>query len=276
MKNRIFCQFQGFINTPPIFFNENYTELSLFHWESSEIELTSAFKKIDTLPENLVLGKRIEHFFKALISNAERFQILGNNIQIHDAQRTLGEFDFVIKDQKTLDILHIELMYKFYVYDPTFPAEMERWIGPNRKDSLIRKITKVKSNQFPLIHSPEAKKYLDTLAIEAENIQQQILFKAALFIPEFYDDYNFEHINKQCIAGYWYHLSELKKFSDLNYRFYAPEKQDWPIDPFHGEIWYNYSEIIAEIKALHKRKKSPLIWIKTSNDVYEKMIVVWW
>lgn len=276
MKNRIFCQFQGFVNTPSIFFDKNYSELSLFHWKPVKKDLASAFDKIDALSKNLVLGKRVEYFFKALLNNSERFQLLGNNVQIHNEQRTLGEFDFFIKDHKTLEILHIELMYKFYVYDPKQPTEIESWIGPNRKDSLIRKITKVKVSQFPLLNSPEAKKYLNHLEIHADNIQQQILFKALLFIPETYENHNFEHINRQCIAGYWYHFSELKKFCDLNYQFYAPEKQDWPIDPAHGEVWFSHSEIEEQIKALHKRKKSPLIWIKKSNSTYEKMIVVWW
>ena len=37
-------------------------------------------------------------------------------------------------------ILHLELVYKFYLYDKNLgEKEIERWIGPNRSDSLLEK-----------------------------------------------------------------------------------------------------------------------------------------
>ncbi|HSM64450.1 MAG TPA: hypothetical protein VK833_10970, partial [Gillisia sp.] len=59
-------------------------------------------------------------------------------------------------------------------------------------------------------------------------------------------------------------------------KFYAPEKQDWPIDPKFGEIWIDFEQIIDQIKELHLKKKSPLIWVKKPNEIFERLIVVWW
>ncbi len=276
MTNRIFNQFLGFIKTPSLFLSRDILDLSLFH-KSLEI-LNISIDTIENIhfSENTVLGKRVEHFFKTLVTANENFKLLANNIQIHNKDRTLGELDFIVKDLRENHIFHVELMYKFYVYDPEISIEMERWIGPNRKDSLLQKIEKVKSKQFPLINSPEAKKFLNTMNISAETIQQEICFKASLFIPKQLSTYNFPHINNECIIGFWVHLNDFKEFELLHFQFFAPEKQDWPIDPKYGEVWYDFKEVSEEIKKLHMRKRSPLIWIKKPNAQFERIMVVWW
>ncbi len=276
MHNRTYFQFQGFVNTPSIFLDSNFLGLTLFKWNSKNFDITSALTELKEFPGNLVLGKRVEHFFKAMVPTTGDYQVLGNNIQIHNQERTLGEFDFILKDLINSQILHVELMYKFYVYDPEFSLEMERWIGPNRKDSLLHKIQKVKKNQFPLIYTPEAREVLSSLNVESDTIHQQIYFKATLFIPEKLSQQKFHHINEKCISGFWYHLKEVIKFDQSAFQFYAPEKQDWPIDPKHGELWFSYAEILQQIQELHLRKKSPLIWIKKPQGEFQKMIVVWW
>lgn len=276
MYNRIVKQIEGFINTPSIFNNSNFIGFKLFESLNEIPDNTSNPFLAKEFSKNLVLGKRVEHFFLASIKSSSEYQLIANNIQISDENRTLGELDFLLRELRTSNILHIELMYKFYVYDPEFTIEMERWIGPNRRDSLLQKIEKVKTNQFPLLYTSEAKKYLSSLNLSSEEIEQQLYFKATLFIPEAFIDFEFPHINKQSIAGYWYHLEDFNKFDNPDLKFYAPEKQDWPIDPKFGQIWADFKEIIDQIKELHLRKKSPLIWVKKPNGIFERLIVVWW
>ncbi len=276
MHNRTFLQFQGFVNTSSLFLDSDFLGLTLFKWNSKNLDISSASTELNEFSGNLALGKRVEYFFKDVVNSTSDFQLLGNNIQIHNQERTLGELDFILKDLNTSQILHVELMYKFYVYDPEIPPEMERWIGPNRKDSLLHKIEKVKKNQFPLIHTPEAQKVLNSIVVENNTLQQQIYFKATLFIPEKLSQQKFPFINEHCIAGFWYHLKDIIKYNQSAFQFFAPEKQDWPIDPKHGELWFSYKEILQQIQELHLRKKSPLIWIKKPLGEFQKMIVVWW
>ena len=33
--------------------------------------------------------------------------------------------------------IHIEMQYKFYLYDESFENEIDRYIGPNRNDTLV-------------------------------------------------------------------------------------------------------------------------------------------
>ncbi len=276
MYNRIENQFEGFINTPSIFENSKYSGFTLFVFPN-KISFTSSNQILDkNFSKNLVLGKRVEYFFLAAIKDSGEYQIIAHNIQINDKDRTLGELDFILKDIETSKLLHIELMYKFYVYDPEITIEMERWIGPNRKDSLLQKVEKVKENQFPLLYNPETKEYLQSINIDSEDIQQEICFKASLFIPKELKSYYFPYINIECIIGFWIHLNDLRDYNQEGFQFFSPEKQDWPIDPKYGEEWNNYITIYSQIQDLHLRNKSPLIWIKNPDGNFERIIVVWW
>lgn len=275
MKKRIINQFQGFLRTPSIFL-QNFLGLILFHKNLETPHILPDTLELNEIRKNTVLGKRVEQFFKAAIEADENFKVVANNIQIQNDKRTLGELDFILKDLKTFKLFHIELMYKYYVYDPLIPVEMERWIGPNRNDTLLQKIEKVKTNQFPLLKTPEAKKFLNSINIDSVGIQQQICFKASLFIPKELSTYNFPHINKECIIGFWVHLKDFSKYNKTSFKFFAPEKQDWPVDPKYGKEWFNFMEISEQIQILHLRNKSPIIWIKKPNGSFERIIVVWW
>ena len=65
------------------------------------------------------------------------------NYQIQNKKTTVGELDFIL--QKNHSPIHLEVIYKFYLYDDTFGnSEIEHWIGPNRNDNLVKKLTKLK------------------------------------------------------------------------------------------------------------------------------------
>ena len=276
MYERTRYQFEGFINTSSIFKDSKFGGFKLFKFPKNSTYSSSREILEKGVFKNLVLGKRVENFFLEAINTSKDYQIIANNIQISDNYRTLGELDFILKDIETSKLLHIELMYKFYVYDPEITIEMERWIGPNRKDSLLQKVEKVKENQFPLLYNPETKEYLQSINIDSEDIQQEICFKASLFIPKELKSYYFPYINIECIIGFWIHLNDLRDYNQEGFQFFSPEKQDWPIDPKYGEEWNNYITIYSQIQDLHLRNKSPLIWIKNPDGNFERIIVVWW
>lgn len=276
MKNRILNQFIGFLNTPSLICNPNNIGFSIFSFK--DIPLKNIISEINSISfsNNLVLGKRIELFFESAIISSEQFQLIAKNIQIQNKERTLGELDFILQDLTSSQYLHIELMYKFYIYDPEISEETARWIGPNRKDSFLQKLEKVKNNQFPLLYTKESQQYLRSLELETEEIQQKICFKATLFIPQNLQDHEFEEINDECICGFWIHLKDFEKYGKSSLQFYAPEKQDWPVSPSYGECWYGFEAILNQIRELHSRNKSPLIWVRKPNGIFERIIVVWW
>ena len=167
-KNPHFSQqFSGFLKTPPLWLNNKifkFPQLLL-----KEIELPENFP-LPQIPSNLVLGKRIERFFEIYIRCFSEEEVLAENIQIFSGKTTLGELDFILKNKKTQRISHIEVVYKFYIYYPSFENEMERWIGPNRRDSLIKKIARLESRQFPLLFQKETQPLLQELGVNPKNI----------------------------------------------------------------------------------------------------------
>ncbi len=105
---------------------------------------------------------------------------------------------YYLKDKKPI---HLEIIYKFYLYDSSVgESEIEHWIGPNRRDSLLQKLNKLKDKQLPLLYSKECLTYLETLKLTASEIDQQLYFKAQLFVPLKEYGNKFSLINNECIA----------------------------------------------------------------------------
>jgi len=277
MDKHLELQFQGFLATPPLWFKNDLFNLPQFEFPQPPLlSKETILAGSPSLLTNFVLGKRAESFFKLALTHSDRFQIIAQNIQIQREKITLGEIDFLIDDTVKNRQLHIELVCKFYVYDPSFENELDRWIGPNRKDSLLQKTEKLTKKQLPLLHKPETQPYLSGLNLKAEELQQEVCFKANLFIPKKFKNKEFEHINNQCISGFWIHSEEFTETDYGSFQFLAPTKQDWSINPKNGENWVSYSEIKENIGELFLQKKSPLIWIRKNKEQFEHLFVVWW
>jgi len=276
MQNRIEKQFEGFIKTPPLWKN-SLEGIAQFKLPEVKNHLeTSVAKDSPSLASNFVMGKRVERFFEWIIRQDNNFELLAENIQISCDKITKGEIDFLLKDLIKQQFLHIEMVYKFYVYDPSFSSEMGRWIGPNRRDSLLQKITKLKEKQFPLLFKPETEDLLNSLNLNSSKISQKTCFKANLFVPKHLENAKFPQVNKDSIVGTWLYFADFKSNVYKDFEFFAPKKQDWPILPNHGETWYTHSEIIIQIENLFEKKKAPLIWMKKPGNNYERFFVVWW
>lgn len=275
MEDRIKKQFQGFLSTPPLW-RGSFMGLQQFDLPEQNISLENLETKIPSLARNFVLGKRMESFFEFCLEENRQFTILAANIQISKERITIGELDFLLKDLFTNKTFHIEMVYKFYVYDANFSSEMQRWIGPNRKDSLLQKVEKLKEKQFPLLFKPETEDLLQSLGIKNKEVIQKTYFKANLFIPKSLQKQKFPNIDSACIAGTWVHFNEFNSVTYQEFEFFLPKKQDWPIDPQYGDTWVSHSEIIKEIWTHFHKKKSPLVWIKKPGNEFERLFVVWW
>ena len=265
------------MGTPPLWKNEDVFGLQQFEFPKYSFpEAIDLQKALPGLETNYVLGKRMERFFEFLLNCSTNIKVLKSNIQIQQEKITLGEIDFLAKDIFLDQNHHIELVYKFYVYDPSYENELERWIGPNRKDSLLQKIEKLKQRQFPILFNVEAKEHLSLLNLKAEDLTQSVCFKASLFIPKGIQFKQSLQLNENCISGIWLHFEEFTSEEYSGYNYYIPKKQDWSVQPEFSENWFSYSEIKKEILVQHKTKKSPLVWIKKNNFEFERMFVVWW
>ena len=262
-------QFNAFIDTPGLFTDDKITSYSAF--------LTPGKVTIDeeTKITNIVFGKRMEEFLQLYFEQSDNYKILAKGLQINKEKITIGELDFIVKENNS--VIHLELVTKFYVYNPEEPIEINRWIGPNKKDSLVQKLHKLQSKQFPLLHKEPTKEALTSLQLNNTEIEQQLCFKAQLFIPYGFDTKKIEPtVNLNCIVGYWLRINQVNTPDFENATYFIPEKSDWYCLPRSEVEWESFSTLLPRIVALHKSQKSPLVWINKRGSIFEKCFIIWW
>ncbi|RZS93412.1 DUF1853 family protein [Aquimarina brevivitae] len=270
-------EFLGFSKTPSLW---KGTLFDLDQFETPQVknsEQLNAYYKHLQNTKHQVLGKRAEELFEQAITNFSVYDILAKNIQVFEEKITLGELDFLLHNSLNAQGYHIELVYKLYLYDPDLQGTYDKWIGPNRKDRLVDKVSKLKHKQFPLLHQPQTKERLSELELPTISTwKQQCCFKAQLFLPYNNPPKDLNGLNTNCVAGVWLRLSELHTAVAVDTLFYMPGKKDWMRNPEYHKDWVTYESIYQDIQSMHQKNKSPLIWTKTSEDIYAKLFVVWW
>ena len=260
-------RFHGFLKTAVLWNEDNVYELKQF-----EILPKSAQFNF-TIDSKLRLGKYIERFVSYQLKQETNIEVLCENVQIQQNKRTLGELDCIIlKDEKPI---HLEIIYKFYLFNDSIgTSEIEHFIGPNRKDSLLEKLTKLKEKQLPLLYSPECIDYLKTINLDINKIEQQVYFKAQLFVPYSNKNVQLTILNQDCIVGYYINKKELEHFYGC--KFYILNKKDWLLTPSKNVNWVNFREFKIEIHEYYNRSFSPLCWIKNQNGIIDKVFIIWW
>ena len=270
-------QLKGFYQTPSLFKNSFY-DLEVFELDYVDFDINSFDISSIQILQQLPLGKRVEYFFDAILTHCSNYERVFRNIQIIHNKNTLGELDFIIYDIKREKYIHIEMQYKFYLYDESFENEIDRYIGPNRSDTLVLKLQRLKNKQFPLLFKKETKAYIPN--IDLNNIEQKILFKANIFLPRHLKNKKLSLINNECISGYFLSFIEFSKDKSFkNMSLFIPHRFDWLSDPASNEDWKSYDEVKGEIEYFIKLKASPLIWSKYTNNgetIIERFFVTSW
>ena len=260
-------RYEGFLQTNCLWKNNVVYDLHQF-----EIAIISSKINIE-IDENLRLGKYIERFVSYQLAQEQSIKIIAENIQIQKEKRTLGELDCIIlKDEKPI---HIEVIYKFYLFDNSAgQTEIEHFIGPNRKDSLLEKLHKLREKQLPLLYAHESATYLRSIHLNIDKIEQQVYFKAQLFVPLCEENILLKKINQACIVGFYINKKELSQFKDC--KFYIPNKKDWLLVPHPNVDWLTFYPFKEKATEYLERDFSPLCWIKKPNGEVKKFFLVWW
>ncbi|PHR72875.1 MAG: hypothetical protein COA67_04015 [Lutibacter sp.] len=265
-SKNIQAQYQGYLHTPMLWKN------SMFGLKQFEFSTDKETVFNESIPENLRLGKRVERFVSSELQQNKDVTVLLENAQVQNEKITVGEIDCILKLNNIP--IHLEIIYKFYLFDERIgTTEIEHWIGPNRNDSLLKKLTKLKEKQLPLLYNPLTKPLLDNLHLKADEVQQLVCFKAQLFVP-YQKEVEFKELNKDCVNGFYVQLSEINQFTDC--KFYIPSKINWLLEVQTQVNWLNYKSFSEKITTIINEKTSPLCWIKFPKGNIQKFFVVWW
>lgn len=266
--NKTIQRFKGYLNTPLLWANNSVQHLEQLELLTRDMETS----EID-VPDQIRLGKLVERFVYYELEQNPSFEILAQSLQVIKDKVTIGEIDCVIKDLESF--IHLEIVYKFYLYDASVgPLEIDKWIGPNRNDSLTRKLNKLTQKQLPLIHHPKTISLIKSLGHDAHTFIQKVHFKAQLFVPLGFDNENLSIINKDCVIGFYINFSDYLEMKDSF--FYMPQKLDWLIIPHLNVDWEDHAIFTAQVEKEIKEKRSPLCWVKSPYGTLQKIFVVYW
>ncbi|WP_369047702.1 DUF1853 family protein [Tenacibaculum sp. UWU-22] len=262
-------QYQGFSQTPFLWQKKDFFGLEQF--ENTPIK-TSTYNAKNL--QKLRLGKLVERFVSFELEQNPSIKILAENIQIKQNNITLGELDCIFTQQNKP--IHLEIVYKFYLLDTTKKDELTCWIGPNKQDTLIQKLTKLKKKQLPLLYSAECEKYLQSLGLNSSKFKQYVYFKAQLFVPlsHYKPPFSFITINNQCIYGFYIKPKQLQQFN--NCKFYIPNKHNWLVKPYSHVNWLTFNHFTNAVDVFLDEKNTPLCWLKKPNGELFKFFIIWW
>lgn len=271
MNNKLNFQtlFEGFQNTAALWIAGTIYDLEQYNTKST----TESFV-LNTDNKRLRLGLWVEKFVSFQLRQDPEVSILAENLQIRANKITIGELDVLL--QKNNKPIHLEIVYKFYLYDTTqnYSNPLEHWIGPNRKDSLIYKLNKLKEKQLPLLYHQNTAETLNYLNLDLNSFKQQVCFKAQLFLPFKSDAFPITPLNPSCISGWYINYDDIEILKD--YQIYIPQKLEWLSTPNHQVSWLAYKEAKQEIYKQIKSERSPLCWIKNEKNKIEKCFITWW
>lgn len=116
-----------------------------------QVDLDHLHRKMGSL-----VGHRVGVYFENLIDywlrHIRRVPILAHGLAIRDDHRTLGEIDFVFRDEDGT-LTHWEVAVKFYLHEPTQTMDESHFIGPNARDTFEKKMARMFDHQLPLSQS---------------------------------------------------------------------------------------------------------------------------
>lgn len=269
-KKRLYYQYYGFVNTFSLF-TKDINDMEIFQTKNLNIVAYEDFNLI--MPTmHLPLGKRVEYFFEYLINTNDRYTMIKKNIQIIHNKNTLGELDYILEDKTNKEYLHIELIYKYYVFLEKEKNEVLACMGPNFDDSLQKRLVKLKNKQLPLLYKKESKAYLEN--IDIKRIKQKLCFKGNIFLEKNKEEKDLGICNALCIKGSYTNIHTfLSESSYKNSLYFFPEKQDWLIDIEKCKQWYSYERILEETSAYTQMKRAFLLWVQ-KGKIRESLFVV--
>ncbi len=184
------------------------------------------------VPPRLNLQQKLGHLFEdalaSLIAPSQRIELLERNLQLRDESlRTLGEIDFLLRDEKQRGLIHLELATKFYLAVATPDGIVLP--GPDARDNYHRKLARLREHQLQLTNKSRSclpLRYLNS-PIEPQQLIFGCLFDhidaAETFKPQFASD--------NCRRGRWLHQQDCQRHFPANSIFEIIPKPLWPV-PF--------------------------------------------
>lgn len=155
------------------------------------------------------------------------YELVERNLPVRDNGRTLGEFDFLVRERGRGELQHWEVAVKFFLgVQPG--GQARHWIGPGLRDRLDLKLERLRSHQLRLGNSPAGRRLLAERGLNG--VRPVCLVKGCLFYPA-----GAEHLlwsprdaAPGHLRGWWQdHASLLARWGDAGLDWLHLPKANW-------------------------------------------------
>jgi hypothetical protein len=194
----------------------------LQHWDSHPSDMPARLAE----PAERRLGHYFERLYEVLLVELLGWELLLKNQQIKAGNRTIGELDFLVRNRQTNSVEHHEIAIKYYLGVDEGNSGT-RWYGPNARDRLDLKVSRILSHQSVMAQRQEAQELLAERGI-SEPVTPRVFMPGYLFYPG--DGLELpDYVPAGHAQGRWCYARELEN-SDL--RGWLPLKKPHWIGPW--------------------------------------------
>lgn len=201
----------------------------------------------------LPLGKMNEFLFGCLLEKSNNYEVLDRNYQFIQNGVTVGEIDFLLKDLRSQEIIHLELATKVYL------SVSEGFVGPNMKDNLMRKVAKFDDQISKLDELWKKWSHELGMPVKHSNLILGRVWESSEHTPHRFRVYSREY---------------LLNMKDSGFRWYLPSKKEWFVDQnlFVDDLFGNDLE---KINQSILQRRSPLVIFSNGSLRFSCFITFW-
>ena len=234
------------IATPPLIeLHDHHCEWPSAAWYVRQYSLAESWlSELDENPgelESLLagqrdrrLGRHFETMWYYWLLHHPDYELLAHNLQVVIDGETLGELDFVVRDRRRDQVIHIEVAVKFYLGIGD-TRQMHSWHGPGMKDRLDRKVAHLKGRQTRIARQQGVRRWLQQQGLVIDSCM--VILKGRLYYPAHQfrgvadlsrlSEHAPAEASQQHLRSWWYRKSEFALNIDEQERFCPLIKQGW-------------------------------------------------
>jgi len=199
------------------------------------------------------LGSRFEALLAWWLEANPQLELMHRNLAVRVPGRTLGEFDFIIRDRLTGRVIHWEVAVKFYL--AVADAQLRTvYYGPDLRDRLDNKLRHMVNHQMSLAERAEVHDWLRQRGLKIDS--HCGLVKGRLFYNHKYFDRS--PLDENCIDQ-GHERGEWVSMSDFPIRFKA-SGLDWTV--LDKSFWFAPVTVGDEFPWLTLQQLSELLVAK--------------
>jgi len=230
--------------------------------------------------EHRLLGSYFEVLWQFFLTHFPDWSLLGSRIQVPPTGPTQGELDIVAQSPSG-DPLHIELAVKFYLRPTQRSGTAEAdWLGPQTRDRLDLKLSKLADKQFPFFRDPAAQATLAQADLPLSALPTSVI-KGYLFEPGQTGPNSQvagalpDSVNPQVHMGYWYHHNRIQPLLDHHDHWAIIDKWQW-LGPYqHHTKPLDAQQVATFVEQHFQRPNYALMLVQLAPEDEHPGAAVW-